>query len=413
MTELLFLAHRIPYPPNKGDKIRSYHVLRHLAARYKVHLAAFVDDPADLGHVDVLRGICASVAVVPLDVRRARVRSLSGFLRGEPLGLPYYKDADMHAHVRVLAERQRIERVFVFSSTMAQYAAPFEGIPRVLDMCDIDSDKWTQYAASRPWPLSWVYRREGVLLARVERDCARQFGATLLASQSEAEYLRLMAPESANKVHSMRNGVDVEYFDPDRPLQNPFEAGDEPIVFTGAMDYWANIDAVSWFAHEVLPHVIQHRPNTRFYIVGSNPAEAVRRLARLPGVTVTGSVPDVRPYLRHARAVVAPLRIARGIQNKVLEALAMARPVIATKAALEGLDYRPIPAATLANDADEFARAVAAAAEESGPEHAAAGAGRKYVCDHYGWASTLTALDALLSAQKDANQEAVERRVSA
>lgn len=400
MSELLFLAHRVPYPPNKGDKIRSYHSLRHLAARHRVHLCAFVDDPADRAHEAVLRELCASVRLIPLNVQVARLRSLAGLADGRPLGLPYYHDRQMQEHVQALARDRRIEHVFVFSSTMAQYvdqnAELLTGATRVLDMCDVDSDKWSQYAQRRSWPMSWIYRREGELLGKSEREYALIFDATLLASNNETEYLRRAAPESAHKVHAMRNGVDVEFFDPARASATPFAADHEAVVFTGAMDYWANVDAVSWFAREVLSAIVQRRPAARFYIVGSNPTEEVRRLAELPAVTVTGSVPDVRPYLRHARAVAVPLRVARGIQNKVLEALAMARPLVASKAALEGLDHRPVPTVVVANEPDEFAAAVVATLERSaaGEEDAR---GRQYVCNHYGWDATLASLDAIFS----------------
>jgi sugar transferase (PEP-CTERM/EpsH1 system associated) len=302
----------------------------------------------------------------------------------------------MQAHVQSLARDRRIERVFVFSSTMAQYVESLTDATRVLDMCDVDSDKWSQYAQRHRWPLSWIYRREGELLGKSEREYARIFDATLLASNNETEYLRKAAPESAHKVHAMRNGVDVDFFDPARDYATPFAADHEPIVFTGAMDYWANADAVTWFAQEVLPKIVQRRPAVRFYIVGSNPNEAVRRLAELPAVTVTGSVPDVRPYVRHARAIVVPLRVARGIQNKVLEALAMARPLVASKAALEGLDHRPVPTVTLADVPEDFASAVIATLERSARGEQD-GRGRKYVCDHYGWEATLSNLDAVFS----------------
>jgi len=396
MSELLFVAHRVPYPPNKGDKIRSYHALRHLAARHRVHLCAFFDDPADLAHEAVLSKMCASVRLIPLNVQVARLRSLAGLADGRPLGLPYYHDRQMRAHIESLARNRRLDHVFAFSSTMAQYVESLTGATRVLDMCDIDSDKWSQYAQRHRWPLSWIYRREGELLGKSEREYARIFDATLLASNNEADYLRRAAPESAHKVHAMRNGVDVEFFDPARAYQTPFPADHDAIVFTGAMDYWANGDAVTWFAHEVLPSILQRRASARFYIVGSNPSEAVRRLAELPGVTVTGSVPDVRPYLRYARAVAVPLRVARGIQNKVLEALAMARPLVASKAALEGLDHRPVPSVTLANEPAEFAAAVLATLERSAAD-ATDTRGRQYVCDHYGWEATLGNLDAMFS----------------
>jgi sugar transferase (PEP-CTERM/EpsH1 system associated) len=270
----------------------------------------------------------------------------------------------------------------------------------VLDLCDVDSDKWRQYAQRRRWPWSWVYRREARLLEACERDYAGRFDAVLLVSEAEAALFRQIAPEAAARTAALRNGVDTVFFDPALPQTRPFPAEQHALVFTGAMDYWANADAVSWFAQEVLPLIRQQCAHAQFWIVGSRPAEAVQRLARLPGVTVTGSVPDVRPYLAHAQLVLAPLRVARGIQNKVLEALSMARPVIASSAALDGLELgsglesssaTQIPGTQRADEPQEFARAVTQFL--LGETQVDGTAGRRYVCERYGWQASLAALD--------------------
>jgi polysaccharide biosynthesis protein PslH len=392
--ELLFLCHRIPYPPNKGDKIRSFNILRYLAARHAVHLGAFVDDPDDWQHAGALRELCASVNLVPLPRRRALLRSATGLLTGEPLGVPYYRNRSLQRWCQSqLSGARPVDGVFVFSSTMAQYALQARNIPRVLDLCDVDSDKWRQYAQRRSWPMSWVYQREARQLEACERDYARRFDAVLLVSEAEAELFRRIAPESAQRTLALRNGVDTVFFDPALQLATPFPAQQQPLVFTGAMDYWANADAVEWFAQEVLPSIRQRCPQAHFWIVGSRPAEAVQRLGRLPGVTVTGSVPDVRPYLAHSRLVVAPLRVARGIQNKVLEALSMARPVIASSAALDGLDMHAaqVPGTQRADEPQEFARAVTRLLLNESQLDASAG--RRYVCERYGWQASLATLD--------------------
>jgi sugar transferase (PEP-CTERM/EpsH1 system associated) len=194
-------------------------------------------------------------------------------------------------------------------------------------------------ADGKPWPLSWIYRRESQLLLTFERAVAREFAASVFVTAEEAALFRRLAPEvPADRVIAVANGVDTDYFNPDREYPNPYPAHERVLVFTGAMDYWANGDAVDWFARTVFPEIYRAMPDSRFYIVGARPTPAVQQLATLPGVQVTGTVPDVRPYIVHAEFSVAPLRIARGVQNKVLEAMAMGKPVLATSAAMEGIE---------------------------------------------------------------------------
>ena len=188
----------------------------------------------------------------------------------------------------------------------------------------MDSAKWSQYANSRSWPLSAIFKREGARLLAFERAVANGTEASVFVTPAEAQLFRTLAPECSTRVHHAQNGVDTDYFSPAHELPNPFATDEDAIVFTGAMDYWPNVDAVTWFARDVLPTIATQRPRARFYIVGIAPTPAVQALAQDPRVVVTGRVPDVRPYLKHARVVVAPLRVARGIQNKVLEAMAMA-----------------------------------------------------------------------------------------
>ncbi len=390
MEGLLFLAHRIPFPPNKGDKIRSFHLLRHLSTRYEIHLGAFVDDPDDWQYRDALKPYCASIKLLPLHPRRAKLASLVGLLTGEALTLPYYRNRELARWAEALAASGKVTRGLAFSSAMAQFM-PAGLARRVLDMVDVDSDKWTQYAPTQRWPLSWLYAREGRKLAAWEARVARDFDATLLVSNAEAALLQQRAPAAQHKIGAFENGVDADYFSPARDYPNPYPPGVQGVVFTGAMDYWPNIDAVSWFAERIFPAVRAAVPGAQFTIVGSHPAEAVLALSRQPGVVVTGSVPDVRPWLAHAACAVAPLRIARGVQNKVLEAMAMARPVVASAQAAEGIRAEAGRDFTLARGEAEFARAVVAQLQAG----SSAALARDCILAHYDWARNLSTIDPL------------------
>jgi sugar transferase (PEP-CTERM/EpsH1 system associated) len=390
-TDLLFLAHRIPYPPDKGDKIRAWHLLEHLSRRYRVHLGAFVDDPEDWRHCDALRAICASTYFAGLNPLLGKFRSLAGLLSGDPLTLPYYRHAGLQAWVDAHL-RGGVDRVLAYSSAMARFAMKADQARRVMDFVDIDSDKWRQYAATKRWPLSWLYRREGERLLAWERKVASAFDASLFVSATEAADFRALAPESSARIGHYSNGVDADYFSPERDYANPYPRGVDAIAFTGAMDYWPNVDAVTWYAREVLPDLRRQRPNLLFAIVGSRPTAQVRELAASPGVLVTGRVEDVRPWLAHARVVVAPLRLARGIQNKVLEGMAMARTLVATPQALEGIAARVGEEVRCAGSAAELLRETLAALE--GPDLGAAARAR--VLNDFAWETALARVDRLL-----------------
>jgi sugar transferase (PEP-CTERM/EpsH1 system associated) len=393
MEDLLLLIHRIPYPPNKGDKIRSYHLLKHLAQHYRVHLATFVDDPEDWQYVPHVEALCASSHFAGMNPLLARVRSLSALVKNRSLSLEYYRDAGLARWVDQTLAAHDIERVLVFCSPMAQYAERHRGARRVIDFCDIDSEKWRQYAEQKSFPMNLVYRYEARQLLRYERQVARDYDASLFVSAPEAELFRRLAPESSPKIGYFSNGVDTDYFSPDLAHASPFAAGERALVFTGAMDYWPNIDAVKWFAAEVFPALRQRFADVRFYIVGSRPAPAVLALAQQDGIVVTGTVPDVRPYIAHAAAAVAPLRIARGVQNKVLEAMAMATAVVVSPQALEGIDAVPGSELVLAGDAPAFVDACATLLEGQASASAAIGsAARAKVQRRYSWSSNLACI---------------------
>jgi len=385
VKELIYLSHRIPYPPNKGDKIRSWNLLKRLADRFTVHLATFVDDPDDWQHTGVLSDLCGETCFEPLNPLLAKVRASTGLVTGSSLTMPYYRSAAMARWVRDVLQRREVGGIVAFSSSMAQYLVDADrSVRRVVDFCDVDSDKWRQYAERFGGLRRWVYGREGRLLGEEERSIGHSIDASVLISDDEADLFREVTGVDEQNVHVVPNGVDVEFFDPAGPFGNPFENGSKPLVFVGAMDYWPNVDAVTWFANEVLPAALARNPGLEFFIVGGNPDPQVQSLASHPAVTVTGRVDDVRPFIRYAGQIVAPLRVARGVQNKVLEAMAMARPVLASPAAMEGIFWNGDSGIRICRSTEDW---IAALAEPKGAgEGDAAGeALRSHVCRHFSW----------------------------
>lgn len=402
MPEFLFLAQRLPFPPDKGDKIRSYRLLRRLADRGRVHVGTFIDDEADLANIPALREFCADAHVARLSPLRAKLRCLGALAAGTPLSLSYFWDRALAEWVERVCRERRLDAVVVFSSAMAQFVLDRPWAPPLLmDFVDVDSDKWRQYAEAVSPPLSWVYGREWRTLLAFDRRVAQAARACLFVSEPEADLFRRLAPESAHKTFAVANGVDADYFNPERDYPRPLPAKGPVFVFTGAMDYRPNVDAVVWFVEAILPRIRARLPQAEFWIVGANPAPAVERLRRTEGVTVTGRVPDVRPYLAHATAVVAPLRISRGVQNKVLEAMAMARPVVVTPQALEGIDAEPGREVVLADGEAAFAEAaIRAGGGELDPQIGPAA--RRRVLADFSWAARLAGFDRLLDQASEA-----------
>jgi sugar transferase (PEP-CTERM/EpsH1 system associated) len=288
---------------------------------------------------------------------------------------------------------QRPDCAFVYSSVMGQYVLGAASRPsRVLvDFVDVDSEKWAAYATTRTVARR-IYRREARELLRFDRRLAAESDASIFVSEPEAELFRTRAPDQRDKVVAIANGVDSLYFSPENAGSKPKLTGAPIIVFTGQMDYWPNVDAVVWFSETVLPRLRTKFPKATFYIVGTKPSAAVRALSSRPGIVVVGAVPDVRPYVGNADVIVAPLRIGRGIQNKVLEGMAMARPVIVTPQALEGLDAVPGTHLLLARDGDEFVQSVEKIMNQADAKTIGAAA-RQRVLEAYDWAARLSQYD--------------------
>ncbi len=398
MQKILYLAQRVPYPPDKGDKIASFHILKHLSERAEVYLGTFADDPADMAYIPKLKEYCKEVLVLPLDPKIAKIKSLGKLLSNEALTLGYFYDARLAKWVNKTLSEQKIDKSLIFCSAMAQYVSgdAYSSLKRFAHFVDIDSDKWAQYASMGGHVKKWVYGREARLLERFEKSIAHEFDATGFVAPFEAEQFRALVPAIANKIKVIQNGTDTEFFTPNAELENPYSADEVPIVFTGAMDYFPNADAVSWFAKDIFPAVLQRFPKAVFYIVGSKPGPEVIALQTLPNVKVTGRVPDVRPYLKYASLSVAPLRAARGIQNKVLEAMAMGLQVVGTAEVIRGLAEQCAAQVVLATDEATFVQEVCALL--SSPNLISSPQGRRNtVIAEYSWDTNLAPISSILS----------------
>ena len=396
--EILFLCHRIPFPPDRGDKIRSFHLFRALSKLGPVHVGTFADDDRDESFAPTMADWTASQCVARRNPSRA-VAGLRGPALHQPMLVALYEHADLHEYVRTVLATRPITAVVGYSVQMAHFVPDLPPHVRfMMDFVDFDSAKYAAYGAEQGGPMGWVHRREGRMLFEFERNVARRADVSTFVSEAEAS---LFAEQSGLRtgIDWFDNGVDHDYFDPagDYPW---VATGDGPlIVFTGQMDYRPNIEAVESFARTSLPAIRAVHPQARFAIVGRAPTPQVMALADVPGVMVTGAVPDVRGWIAAADVVVAPLRIARGIQNKVLEAMAMARPVVASAEAAEGIDARHhdhlLIADTVAGEAELVLSLLADRA-------AAAGLGlraRARVIERYDWGATLSRLPDLLCAK--------------
>ena len=390
MSEVLFLVHRLPYPPDKGDKIRSYHLLQDLVRRHSVHLGCFVDDREDEKYLGEVEKLCASLNAVRLRPHIARVRSLSGFLSARALSLPYYYNKKMADWVKSTIKAKKITSIIAYSSPMAQYvsAETFGSYRRIMDFVDVDSDKWRRYAARARWPMSWVYKREASYLSSFERSVAKCFDASVFVTESEAEIFSELSPDTVDKHHVIHNGVETKFFDPKLHFENPFPADVLPVVFTGMMNYWSNIDGICWFVREVWPKIKLHESKAELWVVGASPTQEILRLESVEGVKVTGRVADIRPYLKYAALSVAPLRIAMGVQNKILEALAMGCTTVCTPQAASGLRDGVKAPVTVAETSVEMVDTLLGLlgsidATDTGD------AVRRYVLERYDWQANL------------------------
>ncbi len=400
--EILFLAHRMPFPPDRGDRIRSHHVLKALAELAPVHVSAFVDDAADLIHLPDLARVATSHRVEVRDTPLWRA-GLAAVASGVPVSLAAWRSASMSRWIAPLLASGRVGAVFIYSGQMGQFVpADWSGC-LVVDLCDVDSAKFEAYAAQAGALRGWIHAREGRLLTQVEAELAARADHTLLASEEEAALLRSRAP-GARDVRALRNGIDAEFFSPEGVFAAPEMAGHGPrLLFTGQMDYPPNVAAVQRMAMRIMPQVLARHPQATFHVVGRAPAREVLSLEGVNGTRVHGAVPDVRPYLAAADMVTVPLDIARGVQNKVLEAMAMARPVIVSPAAATGISGRHEDHFLVADSDAAFVAAIDRLAADPGTLGPAA---RDYVLQHQTWPAMLADLPRLLGLPGEGHRDA-------
>ncbi len=384
---ILYLCHRIPYPPNKGDKIRAFHQLRALREQHEVDVVTLADDDHDFGYRDALATYCRELTVFRLDPQMARVRSIPYLLSRTPLTLPYFYSAQLSKHVREALQKRSYDRIVVYSSAMAQYVECVQQIPIITDLVDVDSDKWMQYASLSRLPLSAIYRREGLALRRYERRVCEHSAAVVVSTDREARLIREIS--SAAAVHAISNGVDTRYFD---PAAAPRMAGPPAVIFTGDMSYFPNASAVIYFAREVLPLIQASVPNTRFLIVGRNPGKAVLQLQAHEGIEVTGYVEDIRTHFARAQVAVAPFSIACGIQNKILEAMAYGLPIVATRRVLQGLTPQVAEMVATGDTSKELAASVVQLLRSPEKAKGRGVKSRQRVTAYYNWDRSMTLL---------------------
>ena len=393
--EILFLAHRIPYPLDKGDRIRTFHILRFLARRANVHLACLADESVTDEDRRILTGICHRVQIVPLGNKSRLLRGLGSAVCGRTITEGAFSSSGLRGLVHRWAKETKFHAAMGSASSMASYLAVPElaNVAKVLDLMDVDSQKWLDFSRARYWPLSWVFRTEGNRLRRLEQELARWARAVMLVSEAEAEVFRSFCAWEG--VHAVSNGVDLDYFQPTAE-----ESAEGGCAFVGRSIITPTSMPPFGFAGKFGPASISITRNRRLAWWAEIPRRPFSRLADVPGVRLVGQVPDVRPFLTKAAVVVAPLRIARGLQNKVLEALAMSKAVVASRPALAALQCQPGADLLAASTAAEWIEAIRQLLENASLRKELGTAGRNYVEEHHSWDRCLEPLADLLGLAK-------------
>jgi sugar transferase (PEP-CTERM/EpsH1 system associated) len=390
--KILFLCHRMPYPPKRGGKIRPFNMIRHLARSHEVTVATLARSPQERADAQELRRYCDDLHVGHLSGLGAWARFGFFGLTGRPATFGYFYSPALYRTVQYLLATRGFDAILVHCSSMGPYVAGHDGCRKVMDFGDADSEKWLEYAETAPMPVSWAFRAEGNRVRATERRLGEQFDAGSVNTPSERDVL---AAYVRSPLTVIPNGVDLEYFLPSRPSGPGYIPG--RIVFTGNMSYRPNVDAVQHFAAEILPRIRHEIPDIQFYIVGMDPSAAVRRLADGDRVVVTGRVDDVRPYLDSAAVAVAPLRVARGLQNKVLEAMAMRVPVVASPTAFAGISGVAGRDLLVAAQPEEFSSAVVTLLRDPAAREHFAAAGLMCVRTNHNWSQLLERLEDLVA----------------
>ena len=348
---ILFLSHRVPYPLDKGDRIRSYNIIKYLSKFHSISLMSISHEAIHPKSREALRDYCESLEFFKINPLFGKIKSCFHLFAQSPLTLPAFYSRAFRDSVTSKLRDGRFDLVYIYSSSMAQYVLGAKNIPKLMDFIDVDSEKWLNYAARASQPMKSIYSTEGVRLRSFEKEVASICDQNIFAAEREARLFQRIAPTASCAV--VQNGVDLV-------SSARASCRENKLVFVGAMDYYPNIDAMRYFSHEILPLVRKSVPEAALCIVGRNPTRAIKELSRVNNVIVTGCVDQIAPYLRDATVSVAPLRIARGIQNKVLEAMAHGVPLVTTTAALEGIEAMPGRDVLVADEPTAFAEKIVA-----------------------------------------------------
>lgn len=389
--KILFLSQRVPYPPNKGDKLRSFNIIKHLSRNHKISLLCLSDNAAERKYAEELSSYCCSVDIVVMSKLQSRLQSIFALFSSRPLTCGYFCSEALKTLVAGRLQSEAPDLVLVYCSSMAQYVEHLPDIPKLLDFVDIDSEKWSMYARYARFPMKHLYRLESRRLRKYEAVLAESFQHSFFVSEQEAaDFKKLVSPFST--ISPVQNGVDCEMFKPSSAQYDK-----SSLVFTGAMDYFANIEAIRFFVAEILPLIRNSVPRVTLTIVGSNPSEEIRSLpGKYPNITVTGSVDSVQPYVVNAAVFVAPMRIARGVQNKILEAMAMGVPVVTTSSGFEGISAVPGRDIFVENEPERFARQVVQLMSDDRLRGAVSKCARNTVEEYYSWSANLAKLERIL-----------------
>jgi sugar transferase (PEP-CTERM/EpsH1 system associated) len=389
---ILFLCHRLPYPPKRGGKIRPFNMIRHLSRNHDVTVATIARSAEDLAAGQQLRKYCQELHVGYVSASRGWARLGLSIASGYPATFSYFYSPDLARTVKRLLSVGKVDAVLVHCSSMGPYVAGHRGPRMIMDFGDADSEKWFEYGRSASWPLAAGFRWEGRKVREYERRLGAAFDACSVSAPRERDVL---AGYVSTPIHVIPNGVDLEYF----RRRGPAGVSCAPcrVIFTGNMSYRPNVEAVRYMAEEILPRVRREVPEVEFQIVGMDPTPAVRKLADGRRVVVTGRVEDVRPYFEGAAVAVAPLRVARGLQNKVLEAMAMRVPVVASPAAAQGISAAAGRDLVVAADPDGFSAEVTALLRQPEVREAYANAGRACVEANHNWDDLLRSLEELVT----------------
>lgn len=392
---LLFLAHRIPYPPTKGEKLRAYNLLKGLAETYDIWLGAPLDDPDDWEHRHALDEYCVETHIADIRGRTRHRAALEAIAKGEPVSYAYFRQRGMMDWVAKVSGERSFDAVFVYSSGAAPYLKALKQTPgaTIIDFVDVDSEKWRVLGETAKGPMKHVYGREAKLLLAEEKRLAGVADASLLVTDAECA---LFTELTGLPAQTVGNGVDTEYWGAAKSIESPYSEVRPRVIFTGVMDYEPNVEAVTWFAAEAMPHLRAVGRNVEFVIAGGRPTKGVQALGEADDITVTGRVEDMRGWLGHADLAVAPLLLARGVQNKVLEAMAAGTPMLTTIPALTGIDAVPGRDALVCESGDDFAQAIGAMLDDPEAQSDMAASAMSYVRDHYGWGAKVARLVELI-----------------